>query len=80
MTSPAIIGRCRACLARPRVLDPSIGVCTECLSRRGRRWAALCIRAREDEAFRASVRTYLDPRARKLFDAMFGPVVRDVSE
>lgn len=80
MTVPAFIGRCRACLARPRTLEPGIGVCTECLARRGRRWAALCIRAREDEAFRTAVRAYLDPRARKLFDAMFGPVIREVGE
>lgn len=79
MTTPAAIGRCRACLGRPRRLDPSTGACMECLWRRGRRWVALCVRAREDETFRASVRTYLDPRARKVFDLMFGPLLREIT-
>lgn len=79
MTTPAAIGQCRACLGRPRRLDPSTAAYTECLERRGRRWVALCIRAREDEAFRASVRAYLDPRARKLFDMMFGPPLREIT-
>lgn len=75
--SPSI-GACRVCLGRPRRLDPALGVCFECLSRHPRRWLALCIRAREDETFRASVRAYLAPGARKLFDAIFGPIVHAV--
>lgn len=76
--APPFIGACRACLGRPRRLDPALGVCIDCLSRHPRRWLALCIRAREDETFRASVRAYLAPGARKLFDAVFGPVVQAV--
>lgn len=80
MTAPARIGQCRACLARPRLLDPDIGVCTGCSSRFTRRWLALCIRARESEEFRTSIRAYLtEPRARKLFDAMFGVPVHEVT-
>ena len=80
MSSPTtpMIGTCRACLGRPRRLAPASGVCVECLSRHPRRWLALCIRAREDETFRASVRAYLAPGARKLFHAIFGPVVQVV--
>jgi hypothetical protein len=79
MSPPTTIGQCRACLSRPRVLEQRTGACLECLGRRGRRWVALVIRAREDEAFQMSVRAYLkEPHARKLFDAMF-PVVRPVS-
>lgn len=74
------IGQCSACLGRPRRLDPNVGACIECLERRGRRWVALCIGAREDETFRASVRAHLEPRALKLFDAMFGsPPLREVT-
>jgi hypothetical protein len=77
----ATIGQCRVCLGRPCRIDPSTGACVECLSRRGRRWVALCIRAREDETFRISIRAYLtEPRARKLFDKMFGSPLREVGE
>jgi hypothetical protein len=77
MIESTMIGQCRACLGRPRRLDPSTRACFECISRRGRRWVSLCVRAREDETFRATVRAYLAPRSRKLFDAMF-PVVEAV--
>lgn len=72
------IGQCRACLARPRVLDARTGGCRECLRRYGMRFLALCIRARQDEVFRASVRAYLAPSSTKLFDALFGPALREV--
>lgn len=73
MTGPTTIGQCRACLARPRTIEPSSGACTDCLRRHTRRWLALCIRAREDLVFRASVRAYLSDRSRQVFDKMFGP-------
>lgn len=79
MIASATIGQCRACLARPRRLEPSTRACSACLERRGRRWVALCIRAREDEGFRTSVRVHLEPRARKLFDAMFGPPLSEAT-
>lgn len=80
LASPITIGQCKACLSRPRLLDARSGACLDCLTRRGRRWTALCIRARESPEFRASVRNQLDPRARNLFDAMFGlPSPRIVS-
>lgn len=48
MTAPVTrIGQCRACLARPCRIESRSGACTDCLVRRGRRWVALCIRARE---------------------------------
>ncbi len=75
--APTSIGQCRACLCRPRLLDARSGACTECLTRRGRRWTALAIRARESPEFRARVREELAPgsRGRQMFDEMFGESV-----
>lgn len=78
MISLETIGQCRACLRRPRVLDAGIRVCIDCTRRHTRRWLALCIRAREDERFRASVRAHLGPSAKRIFDKMFGPIIREV--
>lgn len=78
MTELPTIGECRVCLLRPRRLQRR--VCAECWRRYTRRWIALCIQARESEEFRASVRGHLSPGARKLFDKMFGPPLREVGE
>jgi len=73
--NPTSIGQCRACLCRPRVVETRSQACIECLARRGRRWVALAIRARESPEFCESVRAQLVPgsRGRQMFDEMFGP-------
>jgi hypothetical protein len=80
--APTSIGQCRACLSRPRIVETRSQACIECLTRRGRRWTALAIRARESPEFRARVREELTPgsRARQMFGAMFGqPMPQAVS-
>lgn len=75
------IGRCRACLQMARV-ETGSRVCADCLARYGRRMVALAIRAREDPTFRAEVRRELairSPSRLRLFDLLFGPVVRVVT-
>lgn len=77
LTPPPTIGQCKVCLGRPRRIRPS--VCDACSKRYTRRWLALCIRARESEEFRASIRGHLSPGGRKVFDAMFGPPLWEVT-
>lgn len=75
------IGRCRACLQSRRV-EAGSRVCAACLARYGRRMVALAVRAREDPTFRAEVRRELaarSPSRLRLFDAVFGPVVKLVT-
>lgn len=82
MTPAPTIGQCRVCLQRPRRIEASSRVCAGCLARYGRRMVALAIRAREDPAFRAKVRAELaarSPSRLRLFDLVFGPVVRVVT-
>lgn len=81
MTALATIGRCRACLETPRRIEANSRICAESLTRYGRRMVALAIRAREDPVFRAEVRAELATRSPSrlcLFDAVFGPVLREV--
>lgn len=81
MTAPATIGQCRACLRRPRRVEAGSRVCAECLTRYGRRMVALAIRARENPVFHAQVRAELarrSPSRLRLFDLVFGPIVREV--
>lgn len=74
------IDRCRACLHVGRV-EAGSRICHGCLARYGRRMVALAIRAREDLVFRAEVRRELaerSPHRLRLFDLVFGPIVRAV--
>lgn len=82
MTASATIGQCRACLQRPRRIEACSRICAACLARYGRPMVALAIRAREDPTFRAEVRAELgrrSPSRLRLFDLVFGPVVRAVT-
>lgn len=75
------IGACRVCEQAPRVLEQHSGICTGCLTRRGRRWCAMVVMVRESPAFRAEVRAEIrTPAGRRSFDTMFGGPVSAVPD
>ena len=64
------IGRCIGCDRSSRLDD---GVCTACLTRRGRKWAEMSNRCRTDPEFALAVYEQLTTdRGRELFLAMYG--------
>ncbi len=68
------IGLCFGCDKRARLDD---GVCLECLSVRGRRWAELSHRCRTEPEFAARVLSQIvNERGRALFLRMYGHVLR----
>ena len=79
MTPLTRIGHCRVCLRSPRVVEAHSGICHGCIATRGRRWCLIAIRVREDPRVHATVRAEIRTAGgRKLFDAMFGPALREV--
>lgn len=81
MTPLTRIGRCRVCLRSPRRVEERSAICHDCIAIHGRRWCLMVVRVREDPALRVKVRAEIGTdRGRKLFDAMFGPVLREVGE
>lgn len=81
MTAPTRIGRCRVCTRSPRRVEKHSRICHACIASHGRRWCLMVVRVREDPRLRATVRAEISTdRGRKLFDAMFGPPLREVGK
>jgi len=67
------IGRCIGCWVPARLRN---GACTECMTRRGRKWVTMSARCRIDPAFALEVfKRIKDDRGRRLFLSMYGPAV-----
>jgi predicted amidophosphoribosyltransferase len=69
---PTQIGRCKGC-NKHTILDD--GVCPECLNgpNRGRKWAELAYKCRQDPAYAKKVYSSINTESgRKLFIMMFG--------
>lgn len=81
MRKPTRIGACRVCLRSPRRVEEHSRICHACIAVHGRRWCLMVVQVREDPRLRATVRAEISTeRGRNLFDAMFGPALREVGE
>lgn len=70
MGSVTEIGSCIGCNRRFRLSD---GVCQECVSHRGRKWAEDSHRVRTDPVFALKVyRAIKNDSGRKIFEVMYG--------